>query len=74
MLREVLVATIFAPFTRVQSERLNRWQRDPQRTPLTCPEDGAVLVATSQWFCPRCNYKSNEAQDYMAAAPVVRKH
>ena len=68
MLREVLMAAIYAPFTAGQRERLNRWQRDPDRTPFTCPQDGSVLIAKLQWECTRCSYRRDWAPDYAARA------
>ena len=55
-----LPLTIKAPFTREQVEKLARWQAAGLVHPMTCLEDGDVLIPTARgMICPYCDYRQN---------------
>lgn len=64
---------ISAPWTKEQVAAFNRWQNAGGH-PFTCPNDGAVLVATSEgWTCAICRAHTQDwAHGFMLAEPRAR--
>lgn len=63
---------VFAPWTAIQVDNLNRFQRFEYLHPFTCPEtedhgDRALVATRLGWVCCHCNYQQDWAHADMAA-------
>ena len=55
---------VYAPWTLLQIEALEKWQEDGTKHPYTC-ECGELLVPfTKGWYCDRCGMRQDWCHDF----------